>query len=157
MSPLFYPLRENEIFERATHRSPIFCGEIETSRLKFSSEIKNFDRDWKFRSRSNVFDRWALWVQESPGKIAGKIFPNRGMLQILGFRAPGRANLPGTLGPHCQDLVPTFRAGRFFGRLIFYHYWCWGARGAVPVKTSTGNNFPRKYQRIPRNYYQYWC
>ena len=30
-------------------------------------------------------------------------------------------------------------------------------RGAAPVKTSTGNNFPRKYQRIPRNYYQYWC
>ena len=31
---------ENDIFERATHRGPIFCGEIETSRLKFSSEIK---------------------------------------------------------------------------------------------------------------------
>ena len=53
---------ENEIFERATHRGPIFCGEIETSRLKFSSEIKNFDRDQKFRSGSNFFDRWALWV-----------------------------------------------------------------------------------------------
>ena len=36
---------ENEIFERATHRGPIFCGEIETSRLKISSEIENFDRD----------------------------------------------------------------------------------------------------------------
>ena len=42
---------ENEIFERATHRGPIFCGEIEASRLKFSIEIKisieieNFDRD----------------------------------------------------------------------------------------------------------------
>ena len=42
---------ENEIFERATHRSPILCGEVETSRLTFSSEIKNFDRDWKFRAR----------------------------------------------------------------------------------------------------------
>ena len=52
---------ENEIFERATHRGPIFCGEIEASRSKFSSEIKNFDRDQKFRSRSNFFDRWALW------------------------------------------------------------------------------------------------
>ena len=30
-------------------------------------------------------------------------------------------------------------------------------RGAAPAKTSTGNNFPRKYQRIPRNYYRYWC
>ena len=36
---------EIEIFERATHRGPIFRGEIETSRLKFSSEIINFDRD----------------------------------------------------------------------------------------------------------------
>ena len=34
---------ENEIFERATHCGPIFCGKIETSRLKFSSAIKNFD------------------------------------------------------------------------------------------------------------------
>ena len=35
------------------------------------------------------------------------------MLQILGFRAPGKANLPGTLGRHCLDLVPTFHAGFF--------------------------------------------
>ena len=33
------------------------------------------------------------------------------MLQIPGCRAPGKANLPGTLGPHCRDLVPTYRAG----------------------------------------------
>ena len=52
-------------------------------------------------------------LRESPGKIAGKLFPNREMLQILGFRAPGKANLPGTLGRHCRDLVPTFRAGCF--------------------------------------------
>ena len=39
---------ENEIFERAVHRGPIFCGEIESSRLKISIEIKNFDRDQKF-------------------------------------------------------------------------------------------------------------
>ena len=46
-------------------------------------------------------------------EIAGKISPNREMLQILGFRAPGKANLLGTLGRHCWDLVPTFRAGCF--------------------------------------------
>ena len=51
--------------------------------------------------------------RENSGKIAGKFFPNRQMLQILGFRAPGKANPPGTLGPHCRDLVPTFRAGCF--------------------------------------------
>ena len=53
---------EIEIFECATHRSPIFCGEIDTLRLKFSIGIENFDRDWKFRSGLNFFDRWALWV-----------------------------------------------------------------------------------------------
>ena len=52
-------------------------------------------------------------LRESSGKFAGKFFPDREMLQILGFRAPGKANLPGTLGPHCRDLVPTFRAGCF--------------------------------------------
>ena len=51
--------------------------------------------------------------RENSGKIAGKIFPNREMLQILGLRAPGKANLPETLGPHCRDLVPTFRAECF--------------------------------------------
>ena len=30
-------------------------------------------------------------------------------------------------------------------------------RGAVPVKFSIGNNLPRKYQRILRNYHQYRC
>ena len=59
---------ENEIF-RASHPPRLyFCGEIETSRLKFSSGIKNIDRDWKFRSRSNFFDRWALWGSET-GRI----------------------------------------------------------------------------------------
>ena len=62
---------------RASHppRPYFFVGEIETSRLKFSSEIKNFDRDQKFRSRSNFFDRWALWVllrQERVRKFCGK-------------------------------------------------------------------------------------
>ena len=52
-------------------------------------------------------------LRESPGKIAGKFLPNCQMLQILGFRAPGKENLPGTLGCHSRDLVPTFRAGCF--------------------------------------------
>ena len=45
----------------------------------------------------------------------------------------------------------------FTGRLIYYHYWCWRVEGATPVKTGTGKNFPKKYQRFARNYYQYWC
>ena len=47
-----------------------------------------------------------------PGKLLGKFLPGTGE-KILGFRGPGKANLPGTLGPHCGDLVPTFRAGCF--------------------------------------------
>ena len=68
-------------------------------------------------------------LRESPGKIARKLFPNREMLQIPGFRAPGKANLPGTLGPHCRDLVPTFRAGCFLKSTVpafssFSEKWC---------------------------------
>ena len=52
-------------------------------------------------------------LRERPGKIAGKCFTDRKMPQNLGFRAPGQANLPGTLGRHCLDLVSTFHAGCF--------------------------------------------
>ena len=56
-------------------------------------------------------------LEESSRKISGKLLEKFSriakMLQILGFRAPGKANLPGTLGPHCRDLVPTFPAGCF--------------------------------------------
>ena len=34
--------------------------------------------------------------------------------------------------------------------------WSWQSNNPG-VKTSTGNDFPRKYPRSPRNYYQYWC
>ena len=39
---------ENEIFERANHRSPIFCGGNR------DIEIKIFERDQKFRSRLKI-------------------------------------------------------------------------------------------------------
>ena len=52
-------------------------------------------------------------LRESRGKIAGNVFPNREMLQILGFQAPGKANLPRTLGRYCLDLLHTFGAGCF--------------------------------------------
>ena len=40
-------------------------------------------------------------------------FPNREMLYILGFRAPGKANLSKHWVHTALDLVPTFRAGCF--------------------------------------------
>ena len=62
----------------------------------------------------NFFNLWALRVRESPGKIAGNIFPNREMLQILGFVAPGKANLPRTLGAHRAEPCPDLPRGEFF-------------------------------------------
>ena len=48
-----------------------------------------------------------------PEKTSGKSrencrkhFPNHEKLQIPGFQVPGKANLPGSLGQHCLDLVP---------------------------------------------------
>ena len=72
-----------------------------------------------------------------PGKIAGKFFPNREMLQILGCRAPGKANLPGTLGRHCRDLVPTFRAGCFL-------------KSTVPAFSSFSEKYTKNVQKLSR-------
>ena len=54
--------------------------------------------------------------EEIPGKSrenCWNMFPESRNALYSRFRAPGKANLPGTLGPHCRDLVPTFRAGCF--------------------------------------------
>ena len=89
---------ENEIFERATHRGPIFCGEIETSRLKFSSEIKNFDRDRNFRSGSNFFDRWALWVRGPATTHASKKGSEKVQGRVLGKGSQKVGHTPSTAG-----------------------------------------------------------
>ena len=85
--------------------SKIFLGETRNFSQKFRSE--NSRRLWLFPGPVRGF------LRKTPGKSrenCWKILP----LQILGFRALGKANLPGTLGPHCRDLVPTFRGGCFF-------------------------------------------
>ena len=74
-------------------------------------------------------------LREGPGKIAGEIFPNRAMLRILGFQAPGKANLPGTLGRHCprpcthlpcgvflESTVPAFSS--FSDCFARFRIWC---------------------------------
>ena len=53
---------ELEIFKRATHQTPIFCGEFWRSGLKISSEIEIFKGDWKFQAILNFFKIWALRV-----------------------------------------------------------------------------------------------
>ena len=76
-------------------------------------------------------------------KIAGKNFPNREMLQIQGFRVPGKANLLGTLGRHCRDLVPTFRAGRFL-------------RSTVPAFSSFSESMGRAQNQKQRSCVRCW-
>ena len=72
------------------------------------------------------------------GKIAGKFFLNRGMRHFLGFQAPGKANLPGTLGRQCPGRCPHLPCGVFceinsYSLLEFF--W---ARPIFPVSFSRG-------------------
>ena len=63
-----------------------------------------------------------LWLfpgsVRSFGKVPGKSLEQLSRIakcyKFYGFRAPGKANLPRTLGRHCPDLVPAFRAGCVF-------------------------------------------
>ena len=83
------------------------------SRFCFALVLKggvseNSRRLWLFLGSARAFPR------KIPGKSrekCWKYFPNRKSLWILGFGAPGKANLPRTLGRHCRDLVLTFCAG----------------------------------------------
>ena len=54
---------ELDIFKRATHQTPIFCGEFWRSGLKISSELEIFKRSWKFQALLNFFKIWALRVE----------------------------------------------------------------------------------------------
>ena len=60
-----------------------------------------------------LFGRSRGKLRESPGKLLDKFSRIGKCYKFLGFWALGKANLPGTLGPHCRDLLPTFRAGCF--------------------------------------------
>ena len=52
-------------------------------------------------------------LEENSGKIAGKFSRIGKCYKFWDFGRPAKANLPGTLGPHCRDLVPTYPAGCF--------------------------------------------
>ena len=56
---------------------------------------------------------------ESPRKIVEKMVPNRKMLQILGFRAPGKANLLGTCREPWVDTAWTLSPPSV--RAVFWH------------------------------------
>ena len=82
------------------------------NRYDFPRKSENSRRLWLFPGSLRFF------LRKTPGKSQEncwkKLPESREMLQILGFGAPGKANLPGTLGRHCLDLVPTFLRGVFF-------------------------------------------
>ena len=62
-----WKFRSRMKFSSEPPTAALFFWEIETSRLKFSSEIKNFDRDWKFRSRSTLIFH-SLVFRQKPRK-----------------------------------------------------------------------------------------
>ena len=62
---------EIENFKRATHQTPIFCGEFWRSGLKISIKIEIFNRDWIFQSRLNFFNLWALRVPQNAIRSQG--------------------------------------------------------------------------------------
>ena len=95
-------------------------------------------------------------LRESGGKIAGKIFPDREMLRILGFRAPGKANLSQTMGPHCPGPCADLPCGVFFeidssSLLEFFSEKKRGSKFTSPFfsqfyyKTAEKRNFRQKY------------
>ena len=98
-----------------------------------SENSENSRRLWLFLGSLREFCR------KVPGKFrenCWKIFPeSHQMQQIPGLRAPGKANLPGTLGPHCRNLVATFRAGCFLKSTVpafSSSFW--------KIKRNNGNN-----------------
>ena len=133
-----------------SHTSP-HCGTLNSEKSR---------RLWLFPGSLRGFPRKTLGKSR---KIAGKYLSNREMLQILGFRAPGKANLPcrRTLGRCCLDLVPTFCEGCFFeidsSSLLESFWWMKQVLPLVAFQTQTQNRsvlatqFP-KSQPCPRWY-----
>ena len=74
-----------------------FVGTSRRLAMNISSEIKNFDRDFKFRARSIVFDRWALRDVELHRNQVGTSWMSGGT---------GPQTVPGTLLRHSDHQIP---------------------------------------------------
>ena len=87
--------------------------------------------EWCFQTGQLSEDSRRLWLfvgcvrgfpRQTPGKpreSCCKNSPNREMLQILGSRAPEKANLLGTLGRHCPGPCSHLPGVVFFGNRQF--------------------------------------
>ena len=86
---------ENVIFERATHRGPTFCGEIETSRLKFRARLK-------FRSRLKISSEMEFF--RSLGPLGNLLL----VFQGKAFKAPRIQKAPHVRELAYESLIPRF-------------------------------------------------
>ena len=128
-------------------------------KVKLERNADNFGRE---------FWAWIFWVAWTPGKTRPKNSLSRFAIKIrweirrqFSYNSPGQ-NKKFTPNPLCITSGPRFLSLVVVERVLSMGDWFFtttGAdtSGAAPVKTSTGNNCPRKYQRFPQNDYQYWC
>ena len=132
---------------------------IETSRLKFSSDIKTFDRDSKFRARLNFFDRWALWALHSKTAEECNSSSTTANYCVTWTIARAIATEDNYCGDSPCGIHPLSELPRCDFRV-------WGGRGALPFESKffTGslviieNLFPETYRycyrlEIPMNYH----
>ena len=151
--------------ELVSHLSLRECqtGAESTAHPKRAQILKKLNLAWNFQSRLKLSIStswiptkiWVWWVARLKISISLENFKILKFFKIWALR--DKLGKISQNPPHPQDMSVFSNQAYQGGRLIFYHYWCWRAGGAAPVKASTGNHFPGKYQRIRRNYYQYWC
>ena len=114
-----FPQISSDLLEPPSLKPPFAAPQVETDKrniranfvLQRCSPQKTREGCGCFRG---LFGGSQGKLRESTKKIAGNFFPNHEMLQILGFGALGKANLPGTLGRHCRELCPHPPCGVFF-------------------------------------------
>ena len=138
-----------------------FCGEFSRSGLKFSIEIENFKRDWKFQARLIFFNLWALVGSVIERQDRGKNCPAAiltlrqpdvsldplGCLETFRFRTSA-----GNGCPKAPAVLKTVRDSELLRRSVFttppqFYYAVnpslMGQMPAIPRKLVSAHGAPR--------------
>ena len=119
------------------------------AKIALSAEFRGVS--CKFRPLKNIF-----WTLENGDSIRHQSIPRLSAGRKK-FLAGPKKGIPKKEGKEGQGMSLCQRFRKLMGDWFITTTGCWPVGGAMPVKTSTGNHFPRKYQRIPRNDCHYWC
>ena len=92
------PIRLANITSRDAERACFSEKKKLEKGMAVSGSVRGFPRKTPEKFRKNCWKHFSQIMKCKNSRI----------------QAPGKANLPRTLGRHCLDLVPTFRAGCFF-------------------------------------------